>query len=476
MGKRWKDDSHDVINVNSHPADQSHKTTDAWFSVEGSNWNYSFGGGGISYSSNRDGFNNDDVDTIAWQPSKGIETNDNIYLWNRHPSASGGGYGVVITDTTPYDGNYTVRKNITEYGIPMNYIGGYHVKKNDKPVATASDVIGEVNVEYNKSLNGEYWGFDVRNNKKYENIKLVGDTDSNIGKPCPGTNRVGFVEPKKIRCLYNDSDIVVLGDSVDSYRSSTARMNLKNAVTNTFCTKVGNEEKSIGGGQTCLTYDTTNSVARRYCEKGDNIKKKRHCIDTYAYYHESAKKYCDANPTDKWCGCYISTAKCSSDDTQPGCEKYKMLKDSYISIQNQPGYQEIINNLHCSAGCNEPSYKPPGFIPCQQNITVCGMTVNTGKLTSSVANLSQNCGPSSSPSATSDPTSDPTSAASDPTSAKSSAAAEPSSSSADKLMILGSKIEKIEEIEEKSFFQKYWWVILLLCMFGLVGGVVLSQL
>ena len=440
---RWLVESNDIIGASSVPAGND-GGVQAWFKVADSNWNYRFGGSGIS-SSSSDGFGNHDIDSIEWRPEHGtdkknhIESDDNIYLYSPEHDK-----GAVITDTRPYGTGNVPAKTLTDYGLPINWVDGYHVKKGDKPQAKPGDIVEHVTVDYDQPLSNPgtaatYNGFKISDYKNYEKVKLVGDSDAQKGNPCPGTFRVGFVEPKKIRCLYNDAEVKALADSSDTYSSSNSRVHLKNNVIKKFCDTPGNEEKAVGNGKTCLTWDTQNTVAKRYCEKDENIiNKNRTCTpEKYASYHESAIKFCKNNPYHNWCKCYNSLNVCSQNDSAAGCSDYKRLKDSYKSLEGSLGYDQIVNNLHCSTGCNEATYKPSGFQQCNQNITVCGMTVQTGNLNDSTATLNQNCKSGDSPSTSSPGTTSPP----------------------------GTTEEK-----EQNFSMKYWWIILLiLILFGVAA-------
>ncbi len=391
MGKRWKDPSHEVINVNNYPVEHNGSSTDAWFAIEGCNWNCDFSGiSSISVSSNKGGFSPDDVDTIAWQPSRGIGSNDNIYLWNRH-----NGVGAVITKTTPYGDNYTLRKNITDYGIPKNYINGYHVKKNDKPVANSGDITEHVDVDYNYNMNGGFSGFLINDFKKYERVKLKGDNISNIGKPCPGTDRVGFVEPRKIRCLYNQKEINTMLQQFNNYSGSNKRVQLKDRVLNTFCQKAGNENVTVGG-KMCMNYPQFSHRKQVYCETGSRIKDDPdNCgKGKYNNFHASAVKYCDLNPTDLWCRCYNTQKNCRVNENNPGCDTYKATLAAYKKFKDSASYQQLITNLPCALGCGGGIvYLPASQTDCPKSVTICGASINIGGAVSqSTAAVTQACG------------------------------------------------------------------------------------
>ena len=393
MGKRWRDESHEVINVNNHPAAQSHNTTDAWFTTENSTWDkYRFSGSaGITYSSNNRGFNAHDVDTIAWYPqvstdsSRHIGVNDNIYLWNPEHDVGG-----VITNTRPYGINYTERKDMTDYGLPMNFIDSYHVKKNDKPTVGANDYSYNVDVKYDKHLADGYYGFKISDYKNYTNVVL---SDNSKGDPCPGTSRKGFVEPNKIRCVYNKTELNALANNPGARgTASPVKEAMYTKILSDFCHKDGNEEVVIAGKK-CVEHAQFENVAQRYCEKGSNIKDKSACSKTkYPKYHESAVKYCDANPSNDWCRCYTAQAKCRTNMNHAGCTEYKRIYDSYESVKGQPGYDQVVANIPCSVGCGGGAvYTPKDQTPCPENITVCGMTVEASQLRDSQVNIEQKC-------------------------------------------------------------------------------------
>ena len=74
-------------------------------------------------------------------------------------------------------------------------------------------------------------------------------------------------------------------------------------LANNFCNVDANNFKSALGppGDTCSNRDNNNSNRLKYCKLEDKIKGDGECTKTKLgedKYHEAAKAYCDANPTD----------------------------------------------------------------------------------------------------------------------------------------------------------------------------------
>ena len=353
-----------------------------------------------------DGFWPGDDRYIKWNTSK-FNWDDNIYLRNIHNGSTR-----IITDVKAEDYRDLWFKPWTKQLDQSNAIAAgrnhytthFVVKYKDKPTASSGDLKYNVNTVTisEDGYPGAYKWDDV---KDYKKVKL---TDNSVGDPCPGTSRKGFIDKKVISCVYNKTELNALANNPGARgTASPVKEAMYTKLLSDFCNRDGNEEVVIAGKK-CVEHAQFENVAQRYCEKGTNIKDKSVCSKTkYPKYHESAVKYCDANPSNDWCRCYIAQAKCRTNMNHAGCTEYKRIYDSYESVKGQPGYDQVVANIPCSVGCGGGAvYTPKDQTPCPENITVCGMTVEASQLRDSQVNIEQKCSSGSGDASSSPPSGD----------------------------------------------------------------------
>lgn len=360
-----------------------------------------------------DGFWPGDDHYIRWNRSK-LNANDNIYFRNSH-----NGTARIITDVKTnkkdlWRPSWTIKFNQDDSIAAgrKGYSTHFLVKNNDKPTVSSGDMYYDVTTVpiSENGVGGAYKWDDI---KEYKKVKL---SDNSVGDPCPGTSRKGFIEKTKIRCVYNKTELNALANNPGARgTASPVKEAMYTKILSDFCNRAGNEEVVVAGKK-CVEHAQFENVAQRYCEKGTHIKDKSVCSKTnYPKFHESAVKYCDANPTNDWCRCYIAQHKCRHNMNQPGCTEYKRIYDSYESVKGQPGYDQVVANIPCSVGCGGGAvYTPKDQTPCPENITVCGMTVEASQLRDSQVNIEQKCSSGSGDASSSPPGSPPGSPPSDP--------------------------------------------------------------
>jgi hypothetical protein len=236
-----------------------------------------------------------------------LNANDNIYLRNGHNNTVR-----IITDVktprrSPRFPNWTKNFSQTDpiAGGRIGYTTEFAVKQNDKPTVNTGDIYHDV-VTVPMEEGGVPGAYSFNDVWKYKNVPL---TDNSKGDPCPGTSRKGFIDKKKISCVYNKTELNALANNPGARgTASPVKEAMYTKLLSDFCNRDGNEEVVIAGKK-CVEHAQFENVAQRYCEKGSNIKDKSVCSKTnYPKYHESAVKYCDANPSNDWCRCYIAQA------------------------------------------------------------------------------------------------------------------------------------------------------------------------
>jgi len=115
-------------------------------------------------------------------------------------------------------------------------------------------------------------------------------------------------------------------------------------IVNNFCKVDPNNFKSSTGkpGDSCAARDSDGTMRLNYCKLEDKIKSDGECTKTKMgedKYHEVAKAYCDANPTDMWCKCYnVLNKVCEKNMNAYGCDK---------------AYGDLEKNKNAFGICNE---------------------------------------------------------------------------------------------------------------------------
>ena len=164
-----------------------------------------------------------------------------------------------------------------------------------------------------------------------------------------------------------------------------------------FCKHDADNFKAALGppGDTCISRDRNNAGRLKYCKLEDKIKGDGECTKTKLgedKYHEAAKVFCDANPTDKWCKCYnVLNKVCETNMNAYGCAKaygeldekkndlglcdanYKFdCVDEDDTSKGVVGYKILKDVRHCRPGvCND------GYIPkdstkgCEKSYFIC---------------------------------------------------------------------------------------------------------
>ena len=181
----------------------------------------------------------------------------------------------------------------------------------------------------------------------------AGDSDqwitdqNNKGKACPGGDAYwkGF---QKVSCVYD----VKTGDKLGRLRtlhreqknstiSNDPRKDMYDKLVTDYCDRADRLEDRVtsesGNASKCRSIVDAKKMAKDYCEKGDKIKtdatlctKETDSLGP-TLYDELASKYCDANPTDPFCGCYnVVTNKCKGEDID---KEIKKLEDGRKPIE-----------------------------------------------------------------------------------------------------------------------------------------------
>ena len=163
------------------------------------------------------------------------------------------------------------------------------------------------------------------------------------GQPCPGGDAYWKkAMDSEISCVYD----VKTGDKLGRIRTlhseitnstipSDPRKSMFDKIISKYCDRAErlNDKVTSGSGDdsTCRGFSNAKALATDYCKQGDKIK-----TDTMlctketdslgpTLYDELAAKYCDANPSDPFCGCYnVVTNKCKSEDID---KEIKRLED-----------------------------------------------------------------------------------------------------------------------------------------------------
>ena len=350
--------------------------------------------GGQAGFSHHGGWNHGWESHIFWNQNK-LGPNDNIYLRNGHE----GDTVNVITNVKPTGSGWTPGYDVSSgiIGSRHGYVTHYTLKKNDKPVKGANEVAYVINTRPHRAHGGGnlYYKKDVYDGGGYENVPLNG---GGKGDPCPGTNadKKGFVGENQIKCVYDKGS---LGSLQTATKLNGDQTTMYNTLLSEYCKKPGNETHTVGTVK-CTDNTKFMDVAKRYCETGSNIKNASTDATCgpgkYGKYHESAIKYCDANPTDNWCRCYTALKKCRTNMDSPGCKKFKDLFETYKKFKGKPGFAEVIQALPCAVGCSLADvYRPRDMGPCPSNIVVCNAEVNVGSMNDSTVEVEQACSASS---------------------------------------------------------------------------------
>ena len=167
------------------------------------------------------------------------------------------------------------------------------------------------------------------------------------GKPCPGGDAYwkGF---QKVSCVYD----VKTGDKLGRLRtlhreqknstiSNDPRKDMYDKLVTDYCDRADRLEDRVtsesGNASKCRSIVDAKKMAKDYCEKGDKIKtdatlctKEPDSLGP-TLYDELASKYCDANPSDPFCGCYnVVTNKCKGEDID---KEIKRLEDGRKSTE-----------------------------------------------------------------------------------------------------------------------------------------------
>ena len=349
--------------------------------------------GGAAGFSHRGGWNHGWETHIFWNQQK-LNKRDNIYLRNFHE----GDTVNVITNVKPTGGRWTPAYDVSSsiIGSRHAYVTHYTLKKNDKPVIEGNEVEYVINTRPHNAHGGGnlYYKKDVYDGGGYENVPLA---DGGRGDPCPGagSNKEGFVGENQIKCVYGKSSL----GSLQTAPKSPDQTTMYNTLLSEYCKKPGNETHTVGTVK-CTDNTKFMDVAQRYCETGSRIKDAGTDAicgpSKYGKYHESAIKYCDANPADKWCRCYTALKKCRTNMDSPGCKKFKELFETYKKFKGKPGFAEVVQALPCAVGCSLADvYRPRDMGPCPSNIVVCNAEVNVGSMNDSTVEVEQACSASS---------------------------------------------------------------------------------
>ena len=235
------------------------------------------------------------------------------------------------------------------------------------------------------------------------------------GKPCPGGDAYwkGF---QKISCVYNVKTGSGLGRLRTLHREQKAstvsndpRKNMYDKLVTDYCDRADRLEDRVtsesGNASKCRSIVDAKALAKDYCKQGDKIKTdamlctKESDSLGQTLYDELASKYCDANPSDPFCGCYnVVTNKCLTEENKdlPGCKVTYPTRESIEKMpteyrSNFDGTDKCWGNV-CASSTGK--YVPEGTIDalCSKTVAVCIADLDVGDLKESGVNIEQNCG------------------------------------------------------------------------------------
>ena len=178
-------------------------------------------------------------------------------------------------------------------------------------------------------------------------------------------------------------------------------------IAGNFCNVDENNFKSALGppGDSCINRDTDNTMRLKYCKIEDKIKSDGECTKSKlgeTKYHEAAKTYCDANPTDRWCNCYnILNNVCKTNMNAYGCSKsYGDLEkkkndfglcdanykhdciDDDDTTKGVVGYKILNENKHCRPGVCDDGYIPKDSTKgCEESYFMCDNYIDIRSMT-----------------------------------------------------------------------------------------------
>ena len=234
--------------------------------------------------------------------------------------------------------------NIVRINIPSENVNEGRMREDIKVFGKSNGNAGNTHLHLYRDNNGnpnanDQWLTGIYNN----------DSSIKKGQPCPGGDAYwkNAINPE-ISCVYDVKTGSGLGrirelhsEITNSTIPSDPRKAMFDKITKKYCDRADrlNDKVTSGSGDdsTCRGFSNAKALAKQYCEQGDKIK-----TDTMlctketdslgpTLYDELAAKYCDANPTDPFCGCYnVVTNKCKSEDID---KEIKRLEDGRKPIE-----------------------------------------------------------------------------------------------------------------------------------------------
>ena len=138
--------------------------------------------------------------------------------------------------------------------------------------------------------------------------------------------------------------------------------------------------------KTCKDWDTSQALAKEWCEKDDNIVDDTLNLCTSAHlgtdlYNTLAEEYCVSNPDKEFCKCYNVVnynTVCANRPTSVGCAVAKTKLDS---IEEKLGVENATDALPCGTVCAGANvYKPDGFKSgCDITYNACIQSIDVGQ-------------------------------------------------------------------------------------------------
>tara|TARA_R110000851_G_scaffold235288_4_gene387865 strand:+ start:1238 stop:2548 length:1311 start_codon:yes stop_codon:yes gene_type:complete len=223
------------------------------------------------------------------------------------------------------------------------------------------------------------------------------------GQPCPLASSAKWTSDQKayedkngelkLECTYKDIDDTMLRAMTDAMKVNERngpRFKTWNAVANHYCSDPANAYKIISNTDvTCKQLFSNKNLAMEYCKAGNNIAKQPTLcspdnIGDTAMYDSLAKKFCDANPTDSWCGCYnIINQVCKRNPDANGCSSVQALYDK-MELQGMSTEVFRLKGQCTAPVCKKTRgevWKPasdPSIMKCDMKFNICNQAIEQG--------------------------------------------------------------------------------------------------
>ena len=245
----------------------------------------------------------------------------------------------------------------------------------------------------------------IKNSDKDANWEGTKLTTGDTGVPCIGAVQANYFRPNTRRCTYDFTANALKGLYEETKNSSQGRQ-IFNEIQEEFCKKPNNYNQVVrDDGKQCKDLVTGDQL-KIYCEQDDHIKTKSDCWNrSLNYADEIAGTFCEANPTDPWCGCLnvktLGSSGCNLAENKeiPGCNEINAILNSDTTDTTSKEFLQ--KSPHCWASAcatavkgSESQYKPSDLYDgCPNELTVCGINVTIGQSAiGSTFNMPQQCG------------------------------------------------------------------------------------